>query len=54
MNYLKRGVWTVFKFRGGRRRLGRKEDGVFLRGVETPMHTMNEFTLPTHILPMVF
>ena len=46
MNCLKRGVLTVFGFRGGGRRLGKKEDGVFLRGVDTPMHTMNEFTLP--------
>ena len=26
--------------------LGKKEDGAFLRGVDTPMHAMNGFTLP--------
>ena len=46
MNCLKRELWTVFGFRRGGRRLGKKEDGVFLRGVDTPIHTMNEFTLP--------
>ena len=33
---LKRGTWTVFRFKGG---LARKR-GVFLRGVDTLMHTM--------------
>ena len=46
MNYLKRGVWTVFGFRGGGRRLGNKDDGVFLMEVDTPMNTVNKFTLP--------
>ena len=46
MNYLKREFGTGFGFRGGGRSLGKKEHAVFLRGVDTPMHTMNEFTLP--------
>ena len=38
----KEGAWTVFRFKGG---LGKKERGVLLRGggVDTPMHTMNEY-----------
>ena len=33
-----RVAWTVFRFKGG---LGKKEGGVvFLRGVDSPMHTM--------------
>ena len=41
---LKEG-FELFGFRRGGG-FGKKEDGVFLRGVDTPMHTMNEFTLP--------
>ena len=33
----KRGAWTICKFKRG---LGKKEGVVFLRGVDTPMHTM--------------
>ena len=37
-DYLKRGAWTVCRFKG---ELGKKEGVVFLRGeVDTPMHTM--------------
>ena len=31
------GAWTVCKLKGG---LGKKEGVGFLRGVDTPMHTM--------------
>ena len=36
-NCLKRGTWSVFEFK---RRLGEKEGVVFLRGLDTPMHTI--------------
>ena len=36
--YLKRGAWTVCQFKGG---LGKKEGLVFLRGVDTLIHTMS-------------
>ena len=40
-DYLKRGAWTVCKFKGG---LGKKEGGgVFEGGVDTPMHTMRGY-----------
>ena len=40
-NCLKRGAWTVFRFKG---RLGKKEEGgVFEGGVDTLMHTMTLF-----------
>ena len=34
---LKRGTWTVCQFKGS---LATKMEGVFLRGVDTPMHTI--------------
>ena len=34
---LKRGAWTVYRFKGG---LVKKEGVVFFEGVDTPMHTM--------------
>ena len=41
-DFLKRGTWTVCRFRGegGRGGLARKRLTMFLRGVDTPMHTM--------------
>ena len=33
-----KGGWTVCRFKWG---LGKKEGVVFLRGVDTPMHTMS-------------
>ena len=37
---LKRGAWTICRFKEG---LGKKEGrGVFLKGADTPMHTMDQ------------
>ena len=36
---LKRGTWTVCRFKGGG--LGKKEGRMFLKGVDTPMQTMD-------------
>ena len=41
-NCLKGGAWTVCRFKGVE--LGEKRGMVFVRvGVDTPMHTMNDF-----------
>ena len=42
---LKRGAWTVCRFKGGGGGLARKRGVVFLRGVDTPMHTMDQVLL---------
>ena len=39
-NSLKRGAWTVADLRGVGVGLGKKEGGAFMRGVDTPMHTV--------------
>ena len=43
-DYLKRGAWTVCRFKRG---LDEKEGMVFLKGerVDTPMHTMSIFCI---------
>ena len=43
-NCLKRGAWTVCRFKGGGGREGawQKRGGGVFEGVDTPMHTMDE------------
>ena len=50
-NCLKRGTWTVCRFRG--RGLDEKEGVVFLRSVNTPMHIMEPLGNPKGVNKLI-
>ena len=49
-NCLKRGAWTVSSFKGG---FARKRGMVFLRGVDTLIHTMNTYWVQNDVKYLV-
>ena len=49
---LKRGTWTFCRFKG-KGGLARKKGVVFLRGVDTSMHTMIQLFIFSHVFCLV-
>ena len=52
--FLKRGAWTIFRFKGGEG-LGKKEEvGVFEgRRVDTPMHTISSIEFNCNAIHLI-